>query len=678
MTNATLRNPDAENPHVLFNEGELASGKPRRGALRGKRRVAFGLTIGAAFFCSAAPLYTNTWKNTEGVSVVKNWGDAANWSVAYEPDVTAPASAVPTKDSFTKLQNSAKLSLLPSGTHASGSTYFLAGTTGKSLELEIPAGSCLSLEGSDNDSHLGAPGYWVDGGVNNKVKIDINGGELAFGQKVLALRPNMTASASAGYNRIQIRNGGKLSITNGYMRLLGGTAGDSQGRGVYTNIVDVLSGSSIVLRGNGSIAFGGEVNYVNPHAAQAYFGAGWLNVKGGEIVARETTSPFPIYMAVNPNAGIGAYLNVTDGGKVDLGGSALYIQSQQTNIVRVASGGVLSNFHYSVQQGGSTSSRYHNIVDIDNAKVYVGDVRHITADSSRNTAARTTFRIHGSDATLDVNKWNLAAKYASDRVPPFFNDMRLKAHTDRTADFPVRPIRTRMAVWDGSNGGGVNAYVLGIWRLSPDGGVQLVHKNRFELLCRKHDGQGDYKTDSRYGGFIGEDLWQTNIVTLCETRWEKYTTYQYAYVFRALLKDDAKLTDGEALATARPRAWLQLPTFTARQLDTNRTERISVRMKLEAPEDGTLDLAKVVKDMQDNGHPTACADDSVAGYNVRLDLPLDELKAGTTDDRIVMDFVSCETYAQAAGALPLTTNALIRAATCEHVRIVHATTLFFR
>jgi hypothetical protein len=38
MTNATLRGkPDAGNPHVRFDEGEVASAKPRRGSLLYKR-----------------------------------------------------------------------------------------------------------------------------------------------------------------------------------------------------------------------------------------------------------------------------------------------------------------------------------------------------------------------------------------------------------------------------------------------------------------------------------------------------------------------------------------------------------------------------------------------------------------------------------------------------------------
>ena len=42
------------------------------------------LALGSMTALEAAQLYTNTWSNTEGVSVTKQWGDAANWSVAYE------------------------------------------------------------------------------------------------------------------------------------------------------------------------------------------------------------------------------------------------------------------------------------------------------------------------------------------------------------------------------------------------------------------------------------------------------------------------------------------------------------------------------------------------------------------------------------------------------------------
>jgi len=47
MTNATLRGkPDAGNPHVRFDEGEVASAKPRRGSLLYKKLL---LVLAAGF-----------------------------------------------------------------------------------------------------------------------------------------------------------------------------------------------------------------------------------------------------------------------------------------------------------------------------------------------------------------------------------------------------------------------------------------------------------------------------------------------------------------------------------------------------------------------------------------------------------------------------------------------------
>ena len=52
---------------------------------------------------------------------------------------------------------------------------------------------------------------------------------------------------------------------------------------------------------------------------------------------------------------------------------------------------------------------------------------------------------------------------------------------------------------------------------------------------------------------------------------------------------------------------------------------------------------------------------------------LDNIVMNTGDaqetDKVLFDFVSCETFGQAVGAQPMTTNALIRAATVEYVKV---------
>lgn len=626
----------------------------------------------------AAPLYTNRWVGAAAPGGA-SWGEAANWAVSCADGTPAPASAVPTAASLTMIQKSADI-VLPPGSFASGSTYFLAGAFSQTLNLEIPSGARLSLEGADEASYLGTAG-WQDGSVNNKVTLDVNGGELAVSQKLLALHPNMTPSVCTGYNRIRVRDGGRLALSgDATLRLWGGASSDSTGRGLYTNVVDVLPGGTLELRDNAVLDMGGEVcrRAGALHTGAPYMGAGWVNVRGGAIRAVGSTFAAPLYMATHAEAGVGAYLTVSEGGAVDLDGKSLYVQAQNTNVVRVASDGVVSNFNLAVESGGGTDARYHNLVDVDGGTVWMEDCRLISADPSRGPAARLTFRVRGGDAAVSVDRWRFASCYEDGAVPPLFNDFRLTARADRDADFAVRPIRTRRAVWDGANGGGVNKTIPGIWRLSPDGGFQLVRRDAFELLCRKHDGQGEHVAGATYGGLVGEEMWQTNTLALNEPRWTRYVGYNYAYVFRVSLKDEARLADGVPLAAARPRAWLPLPPFTARQLDTNRTERISVRLMLEPPAGGTLDLDAVVKGMRAAGHAGARADDAVAGYNVRVDLPLDDLEAGATDTRALLDFVSCETYGQACGAQPMTTNALVRAATCEYVKRVRGVVVIFR
>ena len=74
MTNAILRGkPDAGNPHVRFDEGEVASAKPRRGSLLYKSII--GLVV-ALVSTAAMSAVTTEWQGALG----KEWNNAENWS----------------------------------------------------------------------------------------------------------------------------------------------------------------------------------------------------------------------------------------------------------------------------------------------------------------------------------------------------------------------------------------------------------------------------------------------------------------------------------------------------------------------------------------------------------------------------------------------------------------------
>lgn len=635
------------------------------------RKRGGGLAAAAACLCAlgsalAEPACTNVWTGASSENPTW-WGVSANWT-ATAGDVT-PDSAVPTAASFVKLQQSAAVTLSPAGTYAAGPTWFGGGERNRTLSVEVPECSTLSLEGADYESYLGTAG-WQDGNPANKVTLDVNGGTLNVSQKRLALLPTMVKTVGTGQNRIQVRNGGTMSLSGeATLHMWGGSAADSQGQGTYTNVIDVLAGSTLELRDGACLDMGGEVSRTSGrlHTGGFSFGAGWVNVKGGQLLSVDPTFAAPIYMASHYNAGVGAFLSVSDGGRIDLGGKCLYVRACNTNVVTVASGGVLTNVTLSVQGGGGTDPRHHNLLDLDDGVAWLDKVEFGTADpSGMQTGARMTFRIRGEDALLAVNGWAFNAYYANTATPPVFFDFRLKAHANRDADFAVKPVKTLNPGW---SDGSVRT-IPGVWRLSPEGGLQVVHRDSFPLLARQWDAQEPPVAGATYGGFIGEEMWATNTATLKQgTLWTDYVGTEHAYVFGVTLRDEAELKDGVALAEARPRGWLALPAFTARQLRPDRVRRVSVRLGLEAPADGALDLDGVVARLKAAGHDTARADSEVAGYNVRIDLPTDELAAGVTTDKVLLDFVSCETLGQAVGAQAMTTNALVRVATVEYVKI---------
>ena len=76
MTNAILRGkPDAGNPHVRFDEGEVASAKPRRGSLLyNKHKLLVAAVLITAEFAFAE---TFTWTGAQDAY----WTNAANWTV---------------------------------------------------------------------------------------------------------------------------------------------------------------------------------------------------------------------------------------------------------------------------------------------------------------------------------------------------------------------------------------------------------------------------------------------------------------------------------------------------------------------------------------------------------------------------------------------------------------------
>src|SRR5574344_1571076 len=90
MTNATLRGkPDAGNPHVRFDEGEVASAKPRRGSLLYKKNLLAALCLCMAGVALAADdTFLLQTKNTTLALRRQNGA----WNVAHYGAKVASAS----------------------------------------------------------------------------------------------------------------------------------------------------------------------------------------------------------------------------------------------------------------------------------------------------------------------------------------------------------------------------------------------------------------------------------------------------------------------------------------------------------------------------------------------------------------------------------------------------------
>ena len=103
MTNAILRGkPDAGNPHVRFDEGEVASAKPRRGSLLYKRCVAATFALVAAALAAQTNFTVSASGDAdfatldEAIVAANAWAKAQNWKQIATVEVAPGTYAIST------------------------------------------------------------------------------------------------------------------------------------------------------------------------------------------------------------------------------------------------------------------------------------------------------------------------------------------------------------------------------------------------------------------------------------------------------------------------------------------------------------------------------------------------------------------------------------------------------
>ena len=144
MTSVARRGmPGAGNPQIRFDEGEVASGMPRRvSLLHGNRILAAGLALGSALALNAADLTDANYVANEGASPYA-WETVANWQ---RKDGTSLA-ALPGADDWAKIGSAFADATftVSSAVSVGGFTFAVPGGT-----LEIEDGGTLGFKHSNN------------------------------------------------------------------------------------------------------------------------------------------------------------------------------------------------------------------------------------------------------------------------------------------------------------------------------------------------------------------------------------------------------------------------------------------------------------------------------------------------------------------------------------------------
>jgi len=285
-----------------------------------------------------------------------------------------------------------------------------------------------------------------------------------------------------------------MSVTNGALYVYGGNvAGGTtpMGAGPSTNIIEISGGGTLRIGGSVPFCLGNSMktDFNDGNGAGGY---NELNVRDGGKLIFDAGSAVAMRLR-HVGTAPGSRFNVFSGGFVNFNERAYFNLTPGTNIY-TQTGGWVTNVIWSVQDGSDTVP---SLLDISGGTMHIKNMPFGTA--SGRLTGRQHVRIHGAKPEIISEVLNIYSKFSATSIP-FFFDWKLGADTPRGG----RGIAPFMM----HNGNG-SQYVQGYNRLSPEGGLQLVHTNRFDLIVKTEHPYGlSYGT--WYAGVIGEEMWMTN------------------------------------------------------------------------------------------------------------------------------------------------------------------------
>ena len=292
MTNAILRGkPDAGNPHVRFDEGEVSSAKPRRGSLLYKKLIITTVVLLAVV--SGAAEYT--FSNTAGGSVA----DTANWKDGTKPADNEPSAIV----SATGVASGSTLDF-GTGVYSWDSLYF--GTdkgegTGWTISggtLSLANGFRVSSGRLDINTQLAGESAYLARGTTLGIA-SAQTGDLALGVTNGRLELNASVSdgstlAANGTGTIVVpvdqtvktlagtHDQGRVEISDGKSLTLNGDAGATEYRGNLTG-----SGTLVKKGADYELVFAGDHTTNHPFAGALAVQEGSVTLKRAREFVRQ-------------------------------------------------------------------------------------------------------------------------------------------------------------------------------------------------------------------------------------------------------------------------------------------------------------------------------------------------------------------------------------------------------
>lgn len=640
------------------------------------KTIAFAASALGAFVASAGDWYWRgngaAWNGTDNASDTASgrwWNANKNGTGAW---------GIPSASDDNAYVGNGELCIVPSGCTVSGSdvkNIFIntAGATSDGSTLRVVEGATLTGVAIS----VCGIGNWV--GTEGNLHID--GGNLTLGNASAGRGLLIGCTKTEGGIGRAWMTGGSLSVSQSFhIGYFGISSAGTSSRGVFaltngtiTSAVDVYIGNITsrwdVAEGGTFIQAGGSMSVASDRTIHVFGTGSSYDMSGGTLLDANIQVAYGGTLRFSGNAEYS--------GKPLLGGYMYELAIPGfTNVLEIAGGSVtIKGIEAATGLGGRNNAKIpcrvvqtggdltvQGLMGFGNANFLFeisGGTMTVTNNSDGSGSARMVtcdkpyyFRIKGTP-TVSVGEcanWDgTFYNYQTNSIVEHVIDNRGLA--------PI--IQRSSSYW----------WLPGHQRLRPDGGVQLLSTNIFELT--RTTGCANNVRKDYLSSMPDADLWM-----------EKAISDDAGKAYGCELNESAAISlgtaNGQVSFSARPFGYIDLGP-----VRTNNLKRLDVALTVEAPTGKTLEetLAKVAEGLINAGYSDVATDASAA-RNVRFSIPAGWVPDCNPATRLLFDFT--ETPMPVGGLLagpgessyPTVTNALVSSVAVECAKKIRGLTIF--